>query len=474
MIIRSLVFAFVLTMLPMAAFAQPQRFLPLDATAAILVEQTTGRILYAHNVHERRYPASMSKILTALVVMDYLEPDDVVVVGPEIRSMPAGYATNIHVEGETITVRTLLKALMVRSGNETGRVLALEVVRRQTERADITYNEAKPLFSTMMNDKARSLGAVNTTFSNPYGLHSTQHFTTAYDMALISRAYMDNPVLAEIAGIRTFEGDSLGGVAFPNANVREYSWTNSNRLLPGADMSHPFATGIKTGFTTPAGHCFAGSAYHNGVGLVTVVFYSEDPGRWQDTRMLLDYGFFNFAFHDIVYEQQIVDTVYIGNPRLGDEATIDALSAQSNRTILSHDEYAAMTRVVTYDPLLLIDPDEIEDESRRELPHLRAPIDANQEIGTAKYMVGHEIIFQTPVLAARYVYERTFDSDMDYYISLFFGNIFSRRALPYWFGFAGIAFGLFCLHIAFATSRRVKKFERWQQPPRRVSKYERR
>ena len=456
---------------PVVVAAQSFHPLQLDATAAILVEQTTGRVLYAYNAHERRYPASMSKMITALVVMEYLEIDDVVTVGVEINAMPPGYATNIHAVGETISVHMLLKALMIRSGNETGRTLALEVVRRTTGNSDITYNQAKPMFSNMMNAKARSLGVQDTNFNNPYGLHAAQHFTTAYDLALVARAFMDNPVLAEIVGIHTFEGDSLGGIYYPDGNVREYSWTNTNRLLPGADFGHPHMQGIKTGFTTPAGHCFAGAAYHNGLGLVTIVFDSPDPGRWQDTRRLMDFGFANFSFREIAWAEQVLETIYIENPRRGDPDTLEILSTAGYRSLLSHAEYEAVTRVITYDPLLVA----IDYEAENEKIRLFAPLEAGEVVGMVEYIVNGEVIFYAPIAAARDVYERTFDSDMDYYIALFFDNIFTTRALPYWFGAIGTIFGIFGMSMAITVSRRARKFERWQPTERRrVSRYDRR
>ena len=281
----------------------PELAIPIQGTAVILVEQSTGQVLFGYNEHERRYPASMTKMLTALVVLEHFEPDELIVIGPEIHNMPPGYATNIHQEGETMTVHMLLKALMIRSGNETGRSLALQVVRRVQNNPDISYDDAKREFSILMNEFAQGLGATNSNFNNPYGLHSDHHFTTAYDLALIARAYMEHPLLAEIAGIHAFSGDGTGGLYIPDALIREYAWVNHNMTLPEATFGHPYMTGIKTGFTTPAGECLAGAATFGDLSLITIVFDSESPGRWLDTRRLMDYGFVNFAFREIVREE---------------------------------------------------------------------------------------------------------------------------------------------------------------------------
>ncbi|MCL2373205.1 MAG: D-alanyl-D-alanine carboxypeptidase [Defluviitaleaceae bacterium] len=469
---RIILLAFVLTIATpnFTAFAQPAARLDLNASAAIVVEQSTGRVLYGHNIHARRYPASMSKIMTAIVALDHLELNDLIVIGTEINNMPAGYATNIHVVGETVSVHFMLKALMIRSGNETGRTLAIEVMRRITGRDDITYNEAKPLFSSLLNQRAASLGAYNTTFTNPYGLHAAQHVTTAYDMAIISRAYMDIPVLAEIAAMRYFDGDGTLGVYVPGANIRQYSWTNTNRTLPGGEFSHPFMTGLKTGFTTPAGHCLVGSAYFNGLELVSVVFYSQDPGRWLDTHQLINFGFTNFSFREIATPMYLADEIYIYNPRRGDPATVEIIQAYGHQALLSHNEYANITRAIIYDPLLLVQPEEGETSQ----PQLLAPIEEGEIVGAIRYYTGGVLVFESPLVAAQAVYERTFDSDMDYFLAMFTSNVFTRRALPYWFGVFGVLFGIFGMHLAISASRRARKAEKWSRPEPRRSRYDRR
>jgi D-alanyl-D-alanine carboxypeptidase (penicillin-binding protein 5/6) len=430
--------------------------LPLQTDAAILVEQTTGRVLYERNMNRRMYPASMTKLLTALVVLDYLDPDDVIIVGPEIRNMPPGYVTGVHLEGEHITVRILLKSLLIRSANESARVLALNAVRVRYNRPNIGYiDEAKGLFSALMNEKARELGALGTNFTNPYGLHDERHYTTAYDMALIARAFMDNPSLAQIVGMRVFAGDGLEGRhRYDDLIVQEFNWTNTNQMLPDAPHGHPFVTGIRTGYTTPAGECFAASAYHNGMALISVVFDSESPGRWQDTRRLLDFGFANFAFQEITGGGELSHALRIDNPRLGEGDLLTAFSQGTYTALLSHEEYATLTRVITYDPLLLT---ETEDDG--DMPRLRVPIGGIEEgdiLGLVAYQINGDTVFTSNIYAAHSVAERTFDSDMDYYIQQFRENVFSRRGLPYWFGAVGTLFGIIGVAAAINANRKSK------------------
>ena len=426
--------------------------MPLNASSAILIEQSTGRVLYAYNPYEIVYPAGLTTLLTALVVLDFLDPDEILIVGPQIRNMPTGFATNVHIENETITVRMLLKAMLIRGGNESARVLALNVIREHEGRMNIPYMEAKQSFSRLMNRRAAELGALNTSFNNPYGLHSEQHFTTAYDMALIAQAFMEVPLLAEIVAMRTFEGDSLGGVWHHAPNVRNYNWTNGNQMLPDAPFGHPYVTGLRVGFTSVSGHSFISSAYHNGLGLISVVFDSGDTGRWQDSRRLLDWAFHNFAFRNITNANEVVSSVYIYNPRRGDSPTLDVVVNQPHIALLSNREYTNIVRQIEY-----IFPMETDDE---DTIMLQAPIADSQIIGTAFYLVDGMVIFESPVVAAREVLLRTFDSDMDYQIALIRETIFTRRGLPYWFGVIGTLFGIIGVCLAISASRRAKR-GRW-------------
>jgi len=451
--------------------------LQLQGTAAILVEQTTGRVLYGYNELERRYPASMSKMLTALIVVDHFEPDEIIVVGPEIHNMPSGYATIIHTEGESMTVRMMLKALMIRSGNETGRTLALNVIRRIQNNPYISYDDAKREFSILMNERAQELGAQNSHFNNPYGLHSDHHYTTAYDLALIARAYMEVPLLAEIAGTHMFEGSGTEGQYIPDAYVREFSWENHNLTLPGASFGHEHMTGIKTGFTTPAGECLAGAATFGDLSLISIVFDSESPGRWIDTRRLMDHGFANFAFRELVIASELIENVRIVNPRRGYDDILAVHAYESHTALLSHAEYTNLTRVITYNLMVMAparrasesDEDEYDYDNDEydyddDLTRLQAPIEEGEIIGRLAFYAGEELVFETGLYAASGVEERSFDSDMDYVISRITDNVFTINGLPYWLAGGGALFGVLGMGWALSLRRRLKEHDRWHKP----------
>lgn len=448
-----------------------QDYLPLFSPSVILVEQTTGKVLYAKDERTRMYPASMTKILTALVVMDYLAPDDIITVGPEIYTLPPDYATAIHFEGESITVRNLLRALMIRSGNETGVILALNVIRVRENRTNIPNADAQRLFASLMNEKAQALGATNSNFTNPYGYHEENHYTTAYDLALLCRAYMENDLLREIAGTRLYEGDSLDGLAAEGAKTKLYSWENHNKLILNGDFYYPYATGIKTGFTDEAGDCLAASARRNDIELVAVIFNSPEPGRWQDAKLLFDYGYETYGFKTIQEKDERLDIAYVANHLLGESSELEVLANETYVDFLSPEELSALTRSITYnDAYRYTEPAEaketkdtlsFEETAAAEAGRrLAAPIEKDALVGTVTYTLNGTVVFEGTLRAASDVAERTFDTDTDYYLKQFTDNVFTVKALPYWFGGVGLLVGIIGIAAALA-GRRNRRRDRW-------------
>ncbi|MCL2666064.1 MAG: hypothetical protein FWE82_10660, partial [Defluviitaleaceae bacterium] len=161
--------------------------IPLDAKAAVLIEFTTGKILFEKDSDLKIYPASMTKMMTALVALDYLTTDQIFIVGDEIFALAGNLMRAGHQVGESVCVMTLLNLLLIRSGNETACVLALNTAKAAAGK-NMAYQEAEKIFCRLMNEKARKIGAVNTNFTNPHGGHNDEHYSTAYDISLISRA----------------------------------------------------------------------------------------------------------------------------------------------------------------------------------------------------------------------------------------------------------------------------------------------
>ena len=232
----------------------------VSASAAVLMEAESGRVIYSKSPHKRLPMASTTKIMTSLLACEILPPDRVVTVTKDTTDIEGSsvYLT----EGETLTVRELVYCAMLRSGNDAAQTLAK------------ACGGSVENFVSLMNLRARALGLENTRFANPSGLPAEGHYTTAYDLAAIACAALKNEEFAKIAG--TLRITVCGG---------KRTLINRNKLISLYDGM----TGVKTGYTPEAGHCLVTSATRNGVTLVAVTL--NDSDQWTNHRKMLDYGF---------------------------------------------------------------------------------------------------------------------------------------------------------------------------------------
>lgn len=236
----------------------------LQARAAILIDAETGQVLYAKNAHQKLPPASLTKIMTAMIVLERCRLDDTVKASQRaVNTQPSSMHLRV---GEEVTVRDLLYALMLRSANDAAIALA-----------EHTAGSVEA-FAQLMNAKAQEIGATNTHFVNPHGLHHPQHHSTAYDLALITRYAMANETFREIVKTRSY-------IVTRSLNQEDLWMVNKAKFL----QQYPYAEGVKTGYTNHAGFCFAGAASKEGRRLITVVLNS--PQRETDTMALMEHGF---------------------------------------------------------------------------------------------------------------------------------------------------------------------------------------
>ena len=271
-------------LLPIPATAEDT--LQLASQAAVLIDADTGAVLYEKNMHEQLYPASITKLMTALLSMEALEPEQVLTVSQTaVNAVPR---TSSHIgllAGERLTVDQALYAIGMESANDAANVLA-EAVGGTLEG-----------FAEKMNEKARELGALNTHFTNANGLPDGNHVTTAYDMALITAAALKQEGLANY-----FSTVSYTLSATNLSSTRSFS--NKDRLLPGGQYYYEGVLLAKTGWTTAAQGTFAAAVKKGQTTLVAVTLKSpllED--KYKDTHKLLDYGFSHYASVNVSAEQ---------------------------------------------------------------------------------------------------------------------------------------------------------------------------
>ena len=251
-----------------------------SAKAAVLMECQTGRVLYAKNESEQLPMASTTKIMTALLAVENCDLNQPVTVTGEM-ALVEGSSMGLHI-GDVITVEGLVTGALLASGNDAANAIAL-TVRPSFEE-----------FAALMNERAKEIGAQNTSFVTPSGLDNAQHYTTAYDLALIAREAMANPVFSDIAR------KSIAQVEFQNP-VKTCTLSNHNRLV----KEYEGAIGVKTGFTKKSGRCLVSCAERDGVKLLVVTL--NDPDDWKDHKALLDYGFSQVTVQNLpaIEEQRI-------------------------------------------------------------------------------------------------------------------------------------------------------------------------
>jgi serine-type D-Ala-D-Ala carboxypeptidase (penicillin-binding protein 5/6) len=240
----------------------------VNATAAILLNAGTGEVLYARHSRDIMAPASTTKIMTAILAIEMGDLDKTVRVS-RIAAAKPGSSMYLH-RGEVQTLRNLLYGLMLASGNDSATAIAESIAGSEFR------------FAQMMTKKARQLGMKDTQYKNASGLPAAGHYTTAYDMALLARYSLKNPVFAQIVQTK------VAAVPSSRSSARR-TLTNHNKLL----WQYPYTTGIKTGYTRRAGKCLVASANQNGVSLISIVLKSSS--MYDDSIRLFDFGFQKMA-----------------------------------------------------------------------------------------------------------------------------------------------------------------------------------
>ena len=260
----------------------------LSCPSAILMEQKSGKILYQKDIHSKRPMASVTKIMTMLLAMEAIDSgkigyDDMITGSAHAKSM--GGSTIFLEEGEQLCVRDILKGIAVASGNDAAVAMAEHIAGSEQN------------FVAMMNTKAKELGMENTNFVNSNGLDAENHYSTAYDIALMSRELMKHEGIFEFT---TIWMDSLRG--------GEFTLSNTNKLVRFYDG----ATGLKTGSTDDAKFCISATAKRNDMHLIAVIMAAPtSKERQKDASTLLNYGFSNFAVFNCTKKGEVAQSVHI-------------------------------------------------------------------------------------------------------------------------------------------------------------------
>ena len=331
-------------------------FLNLDAGATILIEQNSGQILYGYNVHEKLHPASVTKVMSLLLIMEALDSGKITLDTQIPCSSNAASMGGSQIwldTTETLSVNDMLKAICVVSANDC--VVALAEYLGGTEEG----------FVQMMNDKAKELGMNDTTFKNCHGLDEDDHLTSAYDIALMSRELLiKHPKITEYTTIWT---DTL--------RDGKSALSNTNKLV----RNYAGCTGLKTGSTSLALYNLSASATRDGLSLIAVVMKAPTAAkRFSNATSLLDYGFSNFSYKTFAVQGDVVKSISVNK---GVQNEVNAVYETSPALLIKKGEESNITYEINLND------------------SIQAPVDKGQILGTITYSMNGNVLLRTNLVA---------------------------------------------------------------------------
>lgn len=320
----------------------------ISAKAYLLMEAGTGRVVAAKNENSQLPIASTTKIITALITLEQPELDTPFVVDSQAIKTE-GTSMGLR-QGDTVTLRGLASGMLLPSGNDAANSAAVRISR------------SVPEFVKLMNERAAQIGMANTNFVTPSGLHDSNHYSTAYDMGLLTREALKNSNFADIC--------SAEGIRLEYGNP-PYSrkLTNHNRLL----QTYPGCIGVKTGFTKKAGRCLVSAAESDGVTLICVTLSA--PNDWQDHSRLLDYGFATVKKQELSASTEGITISVVGS-----EKALIGVELGGKAFACVEKEQVVQEVVIS--------------------PFYYAPIEKGEKVGELRHIVNGSVVASTNLIAA--------------------------------------------------------------------------
>lgn len=373
---KKILFTIILLLIPISVYAEEVDLAP-NAKSAIIVESSTGTILFQKNAHEKLPPASITKMMGMLLVVESIDKgiikwNDIVTVSENASSM--GGSQILLETNERMTVEDLFKGVSIASGNDA--IVALGEKIAGTEE----------MFVKMMNDRAKEIGLKNTNFKNPHGLEEANHYSTAYDISQIAIELVKHPKVLQYTGI--YEDYLRKGTS------REFWLVNTNKLV----RFYQGVDGLKTGYTKEAGYCLASTAVKNNMRIITVVMGEPDTQtRNKETTGMLDYSFSMYSIEKMLSKDKKIGTikVYQGKQENVDIVPLKDVNILNNKT--------AEKRNITYE----IDVDTI-----------NAPVKKGDNIGILKIIENNKVIDEIEITVASNIKKANI-------FELYFRNIFN-------------------------------------------------
>ena len=349
--------------------------LNVNANAALIIETNTGKVIYEKDGDEQNYPASVTKILTAILVLENCNLDDVAIASESaISQIPDGYVVAPLKVGEEMKIKDLLYALMLKSANDAAYVLA-EHVGKNVD-----------FFADMMNQKAKEIGCTGSHFVNPNGIHNERHYTTANDMYLIAKYAMKNEEFVKIVSTMEYTLPSTNKYEAEDRVMR-----NTNSFInPDSSFYNKNVRGIKTGTTAQAGNCLITDVARDGLEFITVLLGAEtSSGKFSETEKMINYAYDNYTLTKIHSKGDVIKTIEIEN----------ATEETKSLNVLIDSEIIVINNK--------------ENDANKTIPNIKlndeilAPIMAGDELGTISFDVDG-LQYDAKLIAANDVEKRTY------------------------------------------------------------------
>lgn len=411
------------------AFATAASPPTITAPSGILIDADTGDILYEKNAYNQMYPASTTKIMTAILTLENANLQDTVIID---KDTPFTDGSKIYViEGEELTVEQLLYALLVDSANDSAVALAKHISGNIED------------FAKLMNKRAKELGAKNTNFANPNGLPNDEHVTTAYDLAMIAKYAMTIPKFRKIVQTTNYQ------IPPTNKQVETRYLGNSNRFLWGVggknkifyrekwvDIKYDIIEGVKTGYTNIARQCLVTSAMKDNHRLISVVLKAEGTNIYLDSRTLIDYGFENFQTVKIVDAMKRIQSITVKN---GVEEQLDLITQDKlYKTIPKGKNLNTIDKVV-----------EIQNNN-----DIEAPIKKDQILGKIIYKSEGKNLGEVNLIAAKSIDKKKGIT------AIFYSNDSTKKSFFYYFFWFILIFLIWRTIITIIRLKRKKRLLR--------------
>lgn len=352
----------------------------ISAEAAILIDADTGAILYEKNIHSKMFPASTTKMLTAIIAIEKGNLNQKITVDKETPYEIQG--SHIALEpDEILTMKDLIYATLIESANDAATVIGKQISGSTEE------------FTKLMNSKAKEIGAKNSNFVNASGLHDDNHYTTAYDLAMIAKYAMKNDIFRDIVSLYTYKIEPT------NKKSDSRTLWSSNKLLFSTDkinvngksvtIKYDGIIGVKTGYTPEAQSCLVASAERNGQRLISVVLKTTGNNVFIDTHKILNYGFDNFSSTRLAFKNEFIDNLDVEN---GDKPIVTGIVANDLYSLVPKGKESEVKRNIVL-------PEKVS-----------APISKGQVLGKIELLLDDKVIETVNIVSAMEVNQKaTFD-----------------------------------------------------------------